>query len=683
MNKAMVMTIAGLMIAAGSVQGAWPSPYLNSFQVGLTDAEHTLVDGSHFSSFAQMNAAGRVTGASQRYNSDVNDPATNPSVSAWTWAYGSGTIRLGFTDTEHTSSTDVRASYANNLSANGTIAGYSLRYDGAGFNGATAWGWSAADGLVPIGFRDAAHTSASNYRFSFPTHITSQGQIIGYSDVFDSTGTNAGQTAWSWTNAGGTIALGLTDTEHTRSDGIRSSNLINDGVNDAGRVIGYSARYAGGAAPLGTSAWTWSSATGTTRLGFVDAAHTAPDGTKESLSLMLSEGGRVAGYSSRYVGSGTGSSAWAWSSADGQTRIGLIDSAHTSSSGVQYSRPSGFIGGDRLVGSSTRYTGDTENGVSAWVWNPSSNVTTSVGLFDGAHTQTSTGYQESTAFASTSSTWAVGLSNRYDASSNYNGTSAWAWNPTTNTTTRIGLIDSGHTNASSNEQYNVPITVNAAGRVVGKANHYSGSTLAGQSAWTWDPSTGTTTRLGLFSAGQPYTSQNGTQVSEVFAMNAAGDIVGVSTRYQASSNTARGHGAWFFDHSSGTITQLVFSFGATNRAEIRPMVLTDGGVLMGTYDKYATNGVGLSPASVNAFLWSSLNGLTDLGALVNGGLSGQSIAILRELMGNSTLDQIVTNGRSLTEASNGQNVFVLAVPAPGVGGALAFAGILASRCRRR
>jgi hypothetical protein len=660
------VSVTMVLAASGMAFGAWPPPYLNAYQAGLIDAEHTLPDGSHSSSFGLMNSSGRVTGDSLRYNNDPGAIGTDASVSAWTWTFGSGTVRVGLIDAEHTSSDDRKASFANGLSAGDVVTGTSLRYSGTTYNGASAWAWTPSLGTVNIGLVDGAHTGTGAYRNSFAQRTSASGQVYGYSDVFDAGGSNAGTTPWAWTSGVGNTILGLNDAEHTRADGIRSGNFSGDTANDSGRAIGYSQRYSG-VTLAGQSAWTWSAGSGTTRLGVVDADHTAGDGSKVSIPQGINAAGRVTGYSDRYVGTQTGSTAWTWTESGGQTRIGLVDGPHTSSSGVQFSRASGFMNGDRVLGTSTRYSGDSSNGQSAWAWTASTTSTQRIGLFDSEHTQVGSGYQESSPTGLSSSAVALGISNRYDAAGASTGISAWAWNPGTGVSSRIGLIDAGHTGAGGT-QFNAPITSNTAGRVVGTATHFSSGNSAGESVWTWSPASGTTTRLGIFSAGQPYTASNGTQQSVFVGMNDLGDIVGISTRYQNASSTVRGHAAWFFDHSTETTTPLLFSFGAINRAEIRPMVLTDGGILMGTYD--------------NAFLWSTQNGLTDLGALVNGGLSGQSIASLQSILGASGLDYIATHGRALGELNSSQNVFIFAVPAPGCASLLVCAGLLAARRRR-
>src|SRR5207248_2275864 len=83
---------------------------------------------------------------------------------------------------------------------------------------------------------------------------------------------------WFWSPAAGAAGpIGLTDAEHTSST--LPSNIqysADEFFNAAGRAAGYSVRYfPGGGGEWGRSAWFWSLAVGTRRLGYFDAAHTS------------------------------------------------------------------------------------------------------------------------------------------------------------------------------------------------------------------------------------------------------------------------------------------------------------------------------------------------------------------------------------------------------------------------
>ena len=93
--------------------------------------------------------------------------------------------------------------------------------------------------------------ATTGIRSASADELNEAGQAVGLSDRYNGGSTNLGASAWLY-NGATTIDIGLTGAEHTRNDGYKYSQyglaeLRN--LNDAGQVIGYSARYNGGPPP--------------------------------------------------------------------------------------------------------------------------------------------------------------------------------------------------------------------------------------------------------------------------------------------------------------------------------------------------------------------------------------------------------------------------------------------------
>ena len=105
----------------------------------------------------------------------------------------------------------------------------------------------------------------------------------------------------------------------------------------AGRVVGSSKRYNGGATELGSNVWFYNGAT-TTIIGLTGAEHTSSSGVKSSFNVVRGAGGQVLGESSRFNGGSTnlGQSLWLY---NGVTTIdvGLTDSEYTRNDGYKSS----------------------------------------------------------------------------------------------------------------------------------------------------------------------------------------------------------------------------------------------------------------------------------------------------------------------------------------------------------
>jgi len=468
-----------------------------------------------------------------------------------------------------------------------------------------------------------------------------------------------GQSAFWATPAGGGVSIGFTDAAHTRADGFQVSeeNELRDG-----RVLGDSQRYVG-STYTGRSAWMYTPAGGTVRLGFTGAGYERSDGYQESFAEASNSAGQIKGTSHRYSGSvDLGLAAWVYNPGSGLTRLGLTTAEHTRGDGYQYSFCSNMTDTGRFAGYSNRYSGTNARGQSGWVYAPATG-TTRVGLIDGFHTS-SNGTQNTWVGWLNAAGQAAGTSTSYAGFNQ--GQSSWVYNPGTGTT-RIGLFGPEFT-SSDGVQYGNTHGMSGAGRVIGDAYRYSGTTFMGYAAWEYGPSG--TTRIGLTDA--QHTRADGYQSSGATLINDAGQAVGTSARYNGS--TAIGYSGFFYDPATATNYPLAFSFGNDGYANTTPVTLMPGGTVLGQYDLF----VGGIDQDTRGFLWSVANGFSDLGSLVSGGLSAAGWDRLRTVEGNLDVQTIIGYGNVL--GHGGQAVYAL-VPAPG--GLIVLAGAAGLAWRRR
>jgi hypothetical protein len=162
--------------------------------IGPTDAEYTAPDGSryHYVSNAHHSIAWNgidIVGMSDRF-SPVGAWVGNSN-----WVYnGASTVRIGLTDAEHTRLDGFQYSQSTILNSVGQATGNSNRYNGNANSGNSVWLYDGAS-TKKIGLTDGSHTRADGFRGSASTAINNLGQVIGYSNRFSgSSGT--GSSGW-------------------------------------------------------------------------------------------------------------------------------------------------------------------------------------------------------------------------------------------------------------------------------------------------------------------------------------------------------------------------------------------------------------------------------------------------------------------------------------------------------
>jgi hypothetical protein len=642
---------------------AWVSNGTTTVKVGLTDAEHTRVNGEKFSSVSRLNRRGQAAGRSSRYDSSSarGGPLGN---SAWFYD-GTTTQNIGLVGPEHTGGNGLKDSTVAALTDGGKVAGTStLYFGGSSAMGSTAWLFDGAT-TNEIGLADPEHTNSNGRRSSSLKGLNESEQVFGYSRRYNSGPTDLGQTAWLY-DGSTTLNLGLIGAEHTRDDGYKES--IIEHFDDIGHTAGYAKRFNGGNVDLGRSAWIYNGLA-TTPIGLIDAEHTRADGYQSS-SLAREDGlptkgylvnvaRHVAGFSARYNGGGIalGNSAWLY---DGTTSIliGLIDAEHTGNDGYRSSTPLHMNQAGQVSGTSLRYNGGgTEIGWSAWQFNGSNTV--QVGLVNSEHTRDD-GYRFSLANAMNEAGHTVGTSNRYNGSSAEIGISTWLYRGIV--TLNIGLVDAEHTR-DDGYKGSIWTGFNQAGHVVGNSGRFNGGgTSLGNSVWFYNGST--TLTIGLVDA--EHTRDDGYRRSSAARnayyahFNESSQVAGYSERYFGGS-TQLGQSGWFYDPQLNQTIPLVLSTRSDGYAFTSPEYLGEDGLVLGKYTLFDTLDNNLGD---RLFYFTSDDGLHDLGSLVDGGLAANGWEQLATWLRVNGTRHILGHGL-LTSQTAGQMPYLLTqIPEP-------------------
>ena len=143
----------------------------------------------------------------------------------------------------------------------------------------------------------------------------------------------------------------------------------------------------------------------------------------------------------------------------------------------------------------------------------------------------------------------MGYSNRYSTTGISLGQDSWFYNGSS--TQQIGLVGTNYSYAASGGTYqeSYPQWLNTVGQVMGYSNRYStaGNSL-GQDSWFYNGSS--TQQIGLLGTNYSYAALGGTyQFSYPEQLNTAGQVIGVSGRYDSAGNNL-GYDSWFYNGSS-------------------------------------------------------------------------------------------------------------------------------------
>jgi hypothetical protein len=616
-------------------------PTYRIIRLGLPGYEHTRNDLYELSSASELNNAGQVRGFSPRFNGG----STNLGESAWFYD-GRKTINIGLTGAEHTSIGGSKISFSTKLNEAGQVSGYSKRYNGGSVDlGRTAWVYNGTS-TIDVGLTGSEHTRDDGYKYSSIGQLNEAGQVHGYANRYNGGSADLGRSAWFYNNAT-TIDIGLTDSEHTRNDGYKYSD-VNE-LNEAGQVTGRSERY-NGDTWLGHSAWLYNGAT-TIDIGLISSEHTRNDGFKASTTQQLNEAGQVTGRSNRYeAGSDLGRSAWLYNGAT-TIDIGLTGNEYTRNDGYKDSFANQLNEAGQVNGVSVRYNGgSTKVGQSVWFYDGATTI--DIGLTDTEHTRND-GYQYSDYGQLNEAGQSRGQSYRYNGGGIFLGYTVWFYDGAN--TINIGLTGSEHTRNDGFKLSDAQKISNA-GQVIGHSARYSGGNASlGESAWLYD---GTTTiEIGL--TGAEYTGDNGRRSSRPVYLNETGQVAGSSARYNGSASL--GQDAWFYDAVLDETFRLQLSVRSDGYANSQAHYLGDDGLVLGSYTLFDESDREIGE---RAFYFTVAQGLHDLGSLVDGGLTAHDWEWLADAHHTNGLGQIVGGGKLLSQ-SDGQTAYLLTpIPEP-------------------
>ncbi len=662
-------SVAALCAAAGTSTTAlaqWIPNYQNySVQrIGLYGPEQTSGTGLQSSTAQLFSGSSFVAGYSNRYiGADVDN-----GKSTWAWN-GTTTIQVGLTGTGYTGNAGYQFSELLLRSTTGKLAGYSRRYSELNTSiGVDAWAWNGTT-TTRIGLYGAGNIGTEGLRGSEPQMQNAAGLVAGYSYRFLGVSTNNGRDAWVWDGTT-TRQIGLIGTGYTGSAGLRSSTLSL--INAGGLIAGSSQRINGVDVVNGLNAWAWNGTT-TTKIGLTGGVYTGSSGLEYSKPVLMNDAGHVIGTSNRIINNTTnyGQDTWAWNGTT-TTQLGLTGPGYISSTGYQNSVPLRQNAAGQVVGASQRVSSlNTDNGWDAWTWDGS--TTTRIGL-SGAGYTSSTGFQSSSPLLQSASGKVAGYSSLITSAGTFNGYNAWVWNGAN--TIRIGLTGPANTGSAGYQLLSVAL-LNDAGWVTGSSFRITGErTFNGGESWIYNPTTNSTVQTGL--TGLAYTGSAGYRQSIPNFLNAAGQAAGYSSRI-TGVDTENGQDAWYFDPTTQLSYPVTGSVrAADNYAYSIATILTKGGFLLGNY-LFFPGGTGTGEQ--RAFIFRPDLGLTDLGNLVDGGLTLNGWATLQRPLFADALNTIVGYGY-VNGQTTGQSVFVM-VPTPSAAALLTLGGLLASRRRRR
>lgn len=656
------LSLSWLLILGGLIgRAAGDAPEFQITRIGIFDAEHTRTGGLRNITVVDFNQAGQAVGHVTRYSG-------TSSIGQSVWFFdGDQNLKIGLFDAEHTrGGNNFKSSTIRFMNEDGEVAGVSNRYSGSTSLGQSAWLLDGVD-CLKIGFTDAEHTRGNGLKSSDMIALNEAGQVLGfslrYSNLLD-----MGRTAWIH-SAGSTIKIGFTDAAHTRNDGFRFSDPL--AFNQAGQAVGNSNRYNVGS-DFGQTAWFYDGAT-TLNVGLTDSGHTRNDGYRSSAAEFLSATGKTLGHATRYNGAAeTGRSAWIHNGSS-TIRLGLFDAEFTrGNDGFQFSDGGGINSAGRAVGFSTRYNNlNLENGRAGWYYNGS--TISRIGFTDAPHTRND-GLQFTDVTHLTDSGLAGGVSARYLGAASI-GQSAWISDGSS--LTRIGLTGPEFTKLSDGFESSAIHTLMENGHAVGTSARHLDDFPAGNAVFYHNGST--SRNIGLTDA--VHTDSNGVQNAFIHSINASGMVAGTSTRYLGLATN--GLSGFLYDPA---LDQTFCILGATSNAGYGQTVirhLTDAGVVVGSYDYY----IGDAGLGIRAFYFSIDAGFLDLGELV-ADLTEDDWSLLSRSNFANNAGQIVGLGSINSEHTLGNAAYVLdpinVAPAPATGPAAGLLlAVLVLRHRRR
>ena len=573
------------VLAGDSGSGTWvartataPPPESIDYigRLGLYDARHSHASGLRWSTVVDVADTGYVLGTSTLFVGADDVPAGEERAAQSVWradAHGT-TARVGLYDTEHTRDDGRQEVRAVAINDRGTVIGSSTRFHGHAARGESALVASRAGSVRRLGLRDAAHTGANGAQVSRPVALNEADQVAGYSLNPDTWAA----TAWL-------------------------------------------------AGPDGASA----------RIGFMDTAHTAPDGSRVSLPVALNDRGHVVG-TSEYHGAGLGApglSSWVRHT-DGQHRmIGLTEGVHRAANGIHEAQVRFLNAQSMMAGHSTRYRPgqSSSNGQTAWLTaidGPNRPIGFHTGLH-GGHDQLAF----SRVLALNDAGYAIGYSQQFpEGSTAARGRTAWAASYEGGTAP-VGLYDEEHSRGPF--QHNDVRGQNDSDGLVGTAQRFQHGIDRGLDGW-FAKASGWTLKLAL--PGERHRRADGyARHVPRFVTNSL-IVAGASVRYHSGAEA--GQTAWIFDVATRTYAAIELSVRAGDHFAWSAITeLREDGTALGVYRKFSDSGGSLGD---RAFKYEPGRGAFDLGAAMDVRPYDEGWDLLGSPVGSTSSRQIIGHG---------------------------------------
>lgn len=240
-----------------------------------------------------------------------------------------------------------------------------------------------------------------------------------------------------------------------------------------------------------------------------------------------------------------------------------------------------------------------------------------------------------------------------------------------------GLYEGGGTRSSS-------VQFAGDGAPVGRASHIGADGSArGGDVWRYDQ--GVTSIISLSGSGYEYSTASGlVRTSNFTASNLLGQVIGSTARY-GSDGSPLGAAGWFFDPLSGSTSPLEFSIGPGGVSTTSAQLLTESGLVLGTYQRF--DGAG---STRSIFMWSASGGFADILDLIPGGLAGTGLLSDHiSLVGYGGESPsgiprfILAKTRAIGQTNADAPFLISLVPSPaGTAAMLSASGLVAMRRRR-
>ncbi|EIQ01716.1 hypothetical protein OpiT1DRAFT_00289 [Opitutaceae bacterium TAV1] len=588
--------------AAANNQDAWlyDTHTGTTTTIGLTgngvtlygSKEYELSNGTSEHRIFGLTETGYVIGTSERY---WGNQGSRKNTAAWSYnANTDVTLRLGFYDdisswsdeaiaagSEYTQSQTegqnatfggTQKSTPSAVTDQGWVLGYSTRYFGTAENGQTAWATNIATATTEadltyaiLGLTGAAYVGATDKKYSevavtsyAQNTFTKTGYLFGLTHRYNETGTQIGQAAWIAHASTGFEAIRVGFTENTdlstftRQDGTQSSSISS--INSNGYILGSSKTYYALGGTGGDAFWISTTTNPTAapqRIGLYQETEFSNSNKiqSSSISINLTESGRVAGTSTRYVSGKTtsnGSAAWVASiTGDGtvQThRIGLEKDADgndvaefTDSNNKQEAKviSSGNASllleqKGRVLGTNARYkTGTTTAlGTAGWIADTDGN-TRRLGLTGDAFTMqagANAGKQVTTIQDTDGNNYVWGYSQRYTSTATSEVTTnqtAWIYSMDSDMQFDFQLSDSN--GDGTGLSFSTISGITESGLVYGYYTLYEGAESQGDRAFLWKEGHGVYDLNSI--VGTELAAAEGAYLSSIAAINEEGDTL--------------------------------------------------------------------------------------------------------------------------------------------------------------